>query len=126
MKFLGAVLLLGAGAAGWLLMQDEAIPPNEFSSGADAMASTAPAARETRTAATVYVGYDPTTFDATRGYDRERVEGALLDWKTSHDGYAITYQEAVYKGPLVIGYRLEFEPTDTEPEVEVVRVPGTS
>ncbi|MGQ0536658.1 MAG: hypothetical protein ACT4PT_11365 [Methanobacteriota archaeon] len=97
---------------------------NAFQGPETAAARTAPGADDgSGTRFTAYVGYDPATFDPSGPYDREAVEAALLAWKAEHRNDRVLDQQAVFDGPFLIGYRIEFEEGDREPEIEVVKTP---
>lgn len=68
-----------------------------------------------RAASVAYVGYDPATFDASRGYDPQRIEDAADRWAERHWTDAVTRVDAVTLDGRVLGVRIVFETRDALP-----------
>lgn len=68
-----------------------------------------------RAASVAYVGYDPATFDASRGYDPQRIEDAADRWAERHWTDTVTRVDPVTLDGRVVGVRIVFEARDALP-----------
>lgn len=104
-RFVGAVaavaiLLAGAVAILWVSSDHGAGPaPNAL------LATTQQNADGSRTD---YVGFDPTHFDPTLGYDPARVDQMVTDWDAMHQDATVLAKQPVWSGSHVVGYDITY------------------
>ncbi|MHB8604536.1 MAG: hypothetical protein ACYDCK_04710 [Thermoplasmatota archaeon] len=96
----GVLALVAAGSALYL-----ALPAP--SASANAVAAQAPSANPDGSS-TVYVGYDPGTFDPAKGYDATAAENLLAQWETDHPSAHVDRIVPQHAGTLLIGYTVTF------------------
>jgi len=109
-KFAGAfvVLALAFGISAWAgAVRDDGA--NDFHAATGPQPAPDDGTPATQGLLRVYVGYDPATFSLAKGYDRDKVDGALRDWLAAHpDASLVGPPQPVLKDGLLIGHWITY------------------
>ncbi|MBI4392593.1 MAG: hypothetical protein HY556_02190 [Euryarchaeota archaeon] len=111
MKFLAVFVMAVAVVAGLAFLtpgaNDESSLPPAASTGSGNHIIERPGAGTTTTLS-VYIGYDPQSFDPSAPYSRAEVDKAVATWKAANPGLVETQRSPVTAENIVIGFEITY------------------